>query len=111
MLPATTVQGTASCGAGDEAELNEEGLDDIFDRVAGLAEAGRERFHPDRATAVKIGDHGQVAPVHGVEAEAIDLQTVERAVGDHRVNRVAARCVGEIADPTEKPAGNTRGAA
>ena len=111
MGPAAPVEAAPSCRAGDEAKLNEVGLDHILERVARLAEARGERLDPDRAAAVEVGDHHQVAPVHRVEAETVDLQPVERAVGDLRVDRVGARGMGEVAHPAKQAAGDARRAA
>src|SRR6476659_197021 len=72
---AAAVQAAPACRAGNEAKLNEIGLDDVFDRIARLGEAGGERLHADWSATVEIGDHRQVAPVHRVEAERIDLQS------------------------------------
>ena len=87
------------------------GLDHVLDRVARLAEARGERFDADRAAAVKVGDHGQIAPVHRVEAKRIDLQPRQRLVGDLGIDRCRPRGVGEIADPAKQPSGDARGAA
>ena len=69
-----------------------------------------KRFDADRAAAVKVGDHRQIAPVHRVEPERVDLQPVERLVGDLGVDRPGARSMGEVADPAEQAARNPRGA-
>ena len=66
---AAAVQGTSSCRPGDEAKLNEIGFDHVLDRVARFGQAGGERFDPDRAALVGLGDHGEIAPVHRVEPE------------------------------------------
>src|SRR5262245_49940136 len=94
---AAAVEAATACRAGDEAKLNEEGLDDVLDRVPGLGEAGGQRLDADRPTAVEVGDHRQIAPVHGVEAEAVDFEPVESAIGDARIDRVASRSMGEVA--------------
>ena len=70
-----------------------------------------EGFDPDRAAAVEVGDHREIAAVHRVEPETVDLEPVERAVGDFGVDPVVARRMGEIAHPAEQPAGDARGAA
>ena len=103
---AAAVQTPSSCRASDEAELNEEGFDDVLDRVARLGKACRQSLDADRSAAIEIGDHGQIAPVHGVEAEAVDLQPVEGAVGDAGVDGVRARGVREVADPAQQASGD-----
>src|SRR3569623_3698209 len=80
MFPATGIEAASPRGAGDQAELDEIGLDHLLDRVARFAEARGERLHPDRAAAIDVGDHRQVTPVHRVEPEAVDLEPVERGI-------------------------------
>ena len=87
------------------------GLDHVLDRVARLGKAGGEGFDPDRAAAVEVGDHQQIAPVHRVEPEAVDFEPVQRAVGRFRVDHVVARRMGEVAHPAKQSAGDARGAA
>src|SRR5690349_24278083 len=111
MSVAAAVEAASACGAGNEAKLNEIGLDHLLDRVARLAQARSERLHTDRAAAVEVGDHREVAPVHRVEAERVDLQPGERAIGDLRVDEIGASRMGEIAHAPKQPSGDTRGAA
>src|SRR4051794_8046039 len=79
---AAAVEGAPSCGPGDEAELNEKRLDYVLDRVARLTETCSESLHADRAAAVEVGDHSQIAPVHCVETQRIDLEPRQRLVGN-----------------------------
>src|SRR5690606_4302530 len=66
----------------DEALLDEIGLDDLFDRVARLAQPRRDRLDADRPAAVVLGDVGQIPPVEHVEPALIDVEPEERLVGD-----------------------------
>ena len=66
---------------------------------------------PDRPAAVKVGDHGQIAPVHRIEAQPVDFEPGQRPVGHSGVDRVGPRRMGEIAHAAKQPAGNSRGAA
>src|SRR6185369_2565311 len=111
MRIAAAVKATPACRAGDEAKLNEEGLDHVLDRVARFAEASRECLNADRSAAVEVGDHRQVAPVHRVEAKRVDLEPVERAVGYGRVDRVGTGRMGEIAHPPQEASRDARSAA
>src|SRR5262245_37127802 len=95
----------------DEALLDHERLDDLLDRVARLRERRSDGLDPDRAAAVVLGDHRDVAPVHGVEASAIDLERMQRLVGGAPVDRVHAVDECEIAHPPQQPAGDARRAA
>src|SRR5688572_33341672 len=78
MGPAAAVEAASASSTGDKAQLDEEGLDHLLDRVARLAEAGGERLDPDRAAFVDVGDHVEVAAVHRVEAELVHLHPGER---------------------------------
>ena len=109
--PAAAVEAAAARGAGDQAELDEIGLDDVLDRVARFAEARGEGFDPDRAAVVEVGDHREVAAVHRVEPEAVDLEPAQGAVGGGGVDAVVARGMGEIAHAAEQAAGDARRAA
>ena len=111
MAPGAIVQAPPPRRSGDETKLDQIGLDHFLDRVARLGEAGGQRLHADRATLVDVGDHVEVAPVHRVEAELIDLHPVERAVGGPGVDLGHAGGMREIADPAEQPAGDARRAA
>src|SRR3954465_14842001 len=82
MGPRLAVEAAAASGAGDQAQLDEEGLDHLLDRVARLREAGGESLDPHRAALVEIGDHHEVAPVHRIKAELVDLHSSEGGVGD-----------------------------
>jgi hypothetical protein len=52
VAPARLVEAAPARGARDEAELDQERLDHVLDRVARLGEARGERLDPDRAAAV-----------------------------------------------------------
>ena len=68
--------------AADEALLQQEGLDDLLQRVARLGQGGRQRLDADRAAVVVPGDAGEIAVVERIEALAVDLELLQRAVGD-----------------------------
>ena len=57
-----------------EALLDQEGLDDLLDRVARLRERRGDGLDADRAAAEALGDQAEIAPVELVEAERIDLE-------------------------------------
>src|SRR5262245_32960048 len=73
-------------GALHEALLDQERLDDLLDGVARLGQRRRDSLDADRAAAVVFRDHGQIAPVHGVEPGGVDLERAERAVGDGAID-------------------------
>ena len=111
MAPARLAQHAAAAGAQDQALLDQEGLDHVFQRVARLGERGGQGLHPDRAAAVVLGDAAQVAAVHGVQAELVHLQPGQRGVGDGAVDRIVAVDGGEVAHPAQQPPGDARRAA
>ena len=74
----------------------------------GSLKAGGERLDPDRAAAVEIGDHRQVAAVHRVEAERVDLQPRQRRSATSASIVSDARGMGEVAHPAQQPAGDAR---
>ena len=95
----------------DEALLDQERLDDVLDGVARLRKPGGDGFDADRPAAVILGDHAQIAPVHGVEAGGVDFEFAERAVGDLAVDRLVAVDMGEVAHAAQQPPGDARRAA
>ena len=105
MSPRLAVEAAAAGRPGDEAELDQIGLDHFLDRVARLRQAGRERLHADRAALVDVRDHVEVAAIHRVEAERVDLQPLQRGIGDARVDYGLARDMGEVAHPPQQAAG------
>ena len=57
-----------------KALLQEEGLDDVLDRVARLGKRGGDRLDTNRTAGEFLGDHQQIAPVHQVKADAVDVE-------------------------------------
>ena len=108
MAPAGFAEHAAPGGAQDEALLNEEGFDHVFEGVAGFGQRGCQRFDSDGAAVVVFGDSAKVAAVHGVEPDVIDLEAGEGRVGDGAVDGVVAGNAGEVADPAQQPAGDAR---
>src|SRR5690606_15044425 len=101
------VEAPAARGAGDEAELDQEGFDHIFDRIPRLGKPGSEGFYANRTSLVGLGNHGEVAAVHRVEAERIDFEPGERLVGHFSRDRAITADMGEIAHPAQQAAGDT----
>ena len=69
--PGATVEAAATCGARDQAELDEVGLDHLLDRIARFCQPCGQRFHPHRAAFVNVCDHRQITPVHRIQAKPI----------------------------------------
>ena len=72
----------ATRGAVDESVHEEVRLVDVLDGAAVLAESGGQGFDADRSAGELIDDGHEVVPVVLVEAELIDVEDVERHVGD-----------------------------
>ena len=85
MLPPARIEAATARSAGDEAQLDQIGLDHLLDRIARLGEARGQRLDAYRAALVNIRDHHEVAPVHRIEAEAVYLQPGERGIRDARI--------------------------
>ena len=81
MPPARLAQHAAAAGAQDQTLLDQIGLDHVLQRVARLGQRRGQRFHPDRAAMVMLGDAAQIAAVHRVQPEPVDLQPGQRRVG------------------------------
>ena len=77
MLPPARIEDTPARGAGEQAELDQEGLDDLLDRVARLGQTGGQRLHPHGAAAIDIGDHRQIAAIHRIDPQ-IEVDQVAR---------------------------------
>src|SRR5262249_8601863 len=83
-------QQTAARRALDEAFLDEERLDDVFDGVARLRQRRGHGIDADRATTIALRDRLEVAPVHGIETGAVDFELAKSFVGDLAVDRLGA---------------------
>ena len=111
MRPCVGRQQPAARRALDEALLDQIGLDDVLDGVARFGKRRGDRLDPDRPAAEVAGDHRQVAPVELVEPECIDLQPVQRLVGDPAIDFVGTRDLGEVAHAPQQTPGDARRAA
>lgn len=102
---------TASACARDEAGLEEEGLDDIFEGAGVFVEGGREGFEPDGAAVVGGGEGFEVCAVEGVEAELVDAFEGEGFINDAWVETALGADLGVIADAAEESVGDAGRAA
>src|SRR5438445_6086009 len=68
-----------SRGAGQEAELDEVGLEDVFDGFSLLRDRDRQGVDAHRAPAVLLDDGGNDAPAHLVETSLSDTERLHRA--------------------------------
>src|ERR1700722_8003786 len=87
-----------------KAKLDEIGLDDVLDRVAGLRERRGDGLDSDRAAAELEGDGVQITPIHLVEPNDVDVEELERAVGERARHALCAFDHGEVAHaPKQAP--------
>src|SRR5580704_17525515 len=94
-----------------KAKLYEIGLDDVLDRVAGLGERGSDGLDSDRAATELDGDHVEITAIHLVEPNDIDVEQLERAVGERARHALCAFDHGEVAHAPKQAPGNARRAA
>src|SRR3984957_19466246 len=94
-----------------KAKLDEIGLDNVLDRVARLGERGGDGFDADRAAAELEGDGVQIAPIHLVEPNDVDVEQLERAVGERARHALCAFDHGEVAPAPEQAPADARRAA
>ena len=82
-MPVGVCGGDASArGAVDESVHEEVRLVNVLDGAAVLAKGGGQGFDADRSAGKLIDDGHEVVSVVLVEAELIDVEDVERHVGD-----------------------------
>src|SRR5262249_34956578 len=91
-----------------ESSLDQKRLDDLLDRVARLRQRRRDGLDSDRAAAVVLRNHREVAPVHGVKTRGVALELNESAVGGGAVDRVRAGDQRKVAYPAQQPPGDAR---
>src|SRR5690606_11095268 len=66
MARAGVVEAAPPPGPCDEAELDQERLDHVLDRIARFGESGSQCYHYDRAAFIGVGDHRQIAAVRRI---------------------------------------------
>ncbi len=57
-----------------QALLDQIGLDCLFNGIALFGQSRRQCLDPNRTTTVILGNTAQEAPVHGIEAQFIDVE-------------------------------------
>src|SRR5262245_44086291 len=92
--------------AHEESLLDQEGLDDVLERVALLAERGGEAVDADRATRELLDHREQEAPVQDIEAFEVDFQEVERALGHFGVDAARRSDLREVTDAPQQAIGD-----
>ena len=82
MRPRAPRRGATARRALEEAALEQVGLVDVLDGVLLLADGDGERREADGPAAEQLADRAQQLAVEPVEALVVDLQQVERVLGD-----------------------------
>src|SRR5450631_3406147 len=62
--------------------LDQEGFDNVLDGVARLGQRGGDRLDAGGAAAERKGDRIEIAPVHRIEPDLIDIEKAQHTVGD-----------------------------
>ncbi len=107
MLPGGRRRDAATRSAGQETEADEEGLGELFDGFALFADGHGERLDADRSPAEALAQSSKDGPVEAVESECVDFIQVERGVGRRLVDDALGSDLGEVADPSQQPVGDT----
>ena len=101
----------AAGGSVEEADLDEEGLVDLFEGVLLLGEGGGEGVEAYGAPVVLFDDGAEEAAVELVEAVGVDFQHFEGGVGGGAVDFALGADLGEVADAAEEAVGDAGGSA
>ena len=101
---------SARCAV-EKADLDQEGLVNLFKRIFFLGERSGEGVQADRAAIVFLNDGQQQAPVEFVEAMRIDFEHLESGLRGGAVNGAAAPDLGIIPHAAQQPVGDAGRAA
>src|SRR5688572_17557698 len=94
-----------------EPLLDEEGLVEVLDRAALLADRGGDRLDAGRTATILLDDRAQDLAVDLVEAVLVHLQQTERPPRRLGADGVVARHLREVAHPAQQAVGDARRAA
>ena len=95
----------------EKADLDQEGLVDVLDRVLFLADRRGDRVEADRAAAELLDDRAQQLAVDLVEAVLVDLEQLERRVRDVERDRAVGAHLRVVAHAAQQAVGDARRAA
>ena len=102
---------TAAQRAGQHPTSDEEGFDNVLDRVGVLLDAHRDRLDPHRVAAECPAEHPEHSPVELVEPDRIDAEDVERRGGDVDVDAPSRTDLGIVTGSAEQAVDDARGPA
>ena len=75
-------QHAAARGALYEAALDQKGFDNVLDRITRLGKRGGDRLDASRAATEGERDCVEIAPVHRIKPDGIDVEKPQRPIGD-----------------------------
>src|SRR5262245_46126055 len=105
-MPVREWSGDAAAGCSrEEALVDQERLDHIFQRALVLADRGGERVEPDRPAREPIEDRVDHEPIEPVEARSVDVEPLERETRERAVHGVATPTpfhLREVADAAQQ---------
>ena len=95
----------------EEADLDQERLVDVLDRVLLLADRRGDRVQADRAAAELVDDRAQQLAVDLVEPVLVHLEQLEARVRDLERDRAVGAHLRVVADAAQQPVDDARRAA
>lgn len=101
----------AAAGACEEPDLEEVGLDDVFERAGVLVHGGGDGVETDGSAVVDGRDGAEVCAVEFVEAEVVDAFESEGLLDDFRRDGAVAADLGVVACSAEEAVCDAGGAA
>src|SRR5262249_24280260 len=101
----------AARGALQVALLDQEGLEDVLDRVGLLADGVRQVLHPDRPARELLDHREQELAVHEVEAERVDVEHAQRRLRHRTRDRAVGLDLRVVAHAPQKAVRDARRAA
>ena len=91
--------------------LNQVRLQHIFNGVALLADGRRKIINAHRPAAELVDHRAQQFAIHDVEADAVNVEHLQRLIGNILGDLAVGAHLGEIAHAAQQPVGNARRAA
>src|SRR5215468_8287519 len=99
----------AAAGASDDvADLQQEGLDDLGQRLALVVDRGRDGLEADWAAPVLLDDGNEESAVESVEPRGVHALAVERVAGRRRRHHAVALDLAVVTDAAQQAVGDAR---
>lgn len=103
MLPGVHRRDASPRRSVDVPLLNQEGFDDVFQRVAVFADRGRQILNPDGAARELFQNRREEAPVDEVEPHGVDVEKLERLRSHFLRHHAVVHDFGEVAHAAKQP--------